>query len=108
MFRIGLRRLAPKRLQEVDIKAKLTKLPKWSLQSDREAIERSYEFENFEKAFTFMTAVAFRAEKLNHHPEWFNVYNRVNVTLATHDCQGLSQNDFDLAATMDALAEKQR
>ena len=58
----------------------------WSLQSDRDAIEKQFTFGDFEQAFSFMSRTAFLAERLNHHPEWFNVYNRVEVTLSTHDC----------------------
>ena len=61
-------------------------------------------FKDFNQAFGFMTRVALKADKMDHHPEWFNVYNRVEVTLSTHDCSGLSQNDIKLAKFMDEVA----
>ena len=61
-------------------------------------------FKDFNQAFGFMTRVALKADKMDHHPEWFNVYNRVEVTLSTHDCSGLSQNDIKLAIFMDEVA----
>ena len=67
----------------------------------RDAIKKQFVFQNFVDAFTWMTMVALFAEKLDHHPEWFNVYNRVEVTLTTHDCNGLSQKDVDMASYMD-------
>ena len=63
----------------------------------RDAIKKQFVFQNFVDAFSWMTMVALFAEKLDHHPEWFNVYNRVEVTLTTHDCNGLSQKDVDMA-----------
>ncbi len=76
----------------------------WTLRSDRKAIEKTFRFKTFNEAFGFMTRAALAAEKLNHHPEWFNVYNRVDVTLTTHDCNGLSEFDFRLARAMDRFA----
>ena len=70
----------------------------------RDAIQKSFRFKNFVDAFGFMTRAAIWAEKWNHHPEWFNVYNRVEVTLTTHDVEGLSELDVKLAKKMDALA----
>ena len=67
----------------------------------RDAIKKQFVFQNFVDAFSWMTMVALFAEKLDHHPEWFNVYNRVEVTLTTHDCNGLSQKDVDMASFMD-------
>ena len=80
---------------------------RWFLVKDRnvDAVQRSFSFSNFIEAFGFMTSVALVAEKMNHHPEWFNVYNRVDITLSTHDAQGLSQLDIDLAGTIDEFAE---
>ncbi|KAG0316723.1 hypothetical protein BGZ99_006724 [Dissophora globulifera] len=69
----------------------------WSLVDGREAIKRTLTFKDFNAAFGFMTRVALYADKADHHPEWFNVYNRVEVTLATHDVQGLSVRDVELA-----------
>ena len=80
---------------------------RWLLVKDRDvdAVHKSFIFSNFVDAFGFMTSVALVAEKMNHHPEWFNVYNRVDIALSTHDAQGLSQLDIDLAKTIDAFAE---
>lgn len=75
----------------------------WSMVDGRDAITKKFQFSDFVKAFGFMTQVAIHAEKHNHHPEWFNVYNNVDVTLSTHDCQGLSQNDVDMASIMDSI-----
>lgn len=76
----------------------------WSMVDGRDAMEKSFVFKNFVEAFGFMTRAALWAEKLNHHPEWFNVYKTVNVTLSTHDVDGLSELDAKLAAKMDALS----
>lgn len=73
----------------------------WAMAEKRDAISKSFAFPDFVAAFAFMTKVALVAEKMNHHPEWFNVYNRVDVTLSTHDCAGLSSLDLDLAQAMD-------
>lgn len=75
----------------------------WSLDKERDAITKTFEFEDFPEAFAFMTAAAFFAEKWNHHPEWRNVYNKVHVTLTTHDVDGLSALDAKLARKMDGL-----
>ncbi|MDJ0943849.1 MAG: 4a-hydroxytetrahydrobiopterin dehydratase [Kiloniellales bacterium] len=81
--------------------AGLAALPDWREVEGRDAIERSFTFKSFTQAFGFMAQVALHAEKMDHHPEWFNVYNRVDVTLSTHDCGGLSQKDLDLAGKID-------
>ncbi|MEL6978020.1 MAG: 4a-hydroxytetrahydrobiopterin dehydratase [Pseudomonadota bacterium] len=75
----------------------------WSLVDGREAVSKTYRFASFIEAFGWMTRAAIHAETLNHHPEWFNVYNRVEVTLATHDVGGLSELDLELAKRLDAL-----
>ena len=85
-------------------KAALAELAGWNVVADRDAIERTFTFKSFNQAFGFMTRAALRAEKMNHHPEWFNVYNRVEVTLTTHDCGGLSELDVTLAKFMDKAA----
>ena len=77
----------------------------WELLSDRDAIRKEFKFKNFNEAFGFMTRVAISADKMNHHPEWFNVYNKVDVTLTTHDCGGLSALDIKLARLMDKYAK---
>ena len=92
------------RLTDSERSAGLAKLPAWRLLPDREAIHRSLQFADFIAAWGFMARVALFAEKHDHHPEWFNVYNRVDITLATHDAGGLSQRDLDLAAIIDTLA----
>ncbi|KPP86176.1 MAG: 4-alpha-hydroxytetrahydrobiopterin dehydratase PhhB [Rhodobacteraceae bacterium HLUCCA08] len=76
----------------------------WRHDSDRDAITKTYQFADFVAAFGFMTRAALQAEKMNHHPEWFNVYKTVKVTLTTHDADGLSALDVKLAQRMDALA----
>ncbi|MDE2632827.1 MAG: 4a-hydroxytetrahydrobiopterin dehydratase [Paracoccaceae bacterium] len=75
----------------------------WSLEADRDAITKNYTFKNFIEAFGWMTQAAMWAETLNHHPEWRNVYNRVTVTLTTHDADGLTDLDIALASRMDRL-----
>ena len=80
------------------------KLPDWRVLADRDALFRQFRFADFRQAFAFMTQVALLAEKADHHPEWFNVYNRVEITLTTHDCQGLSLRDLALATVIDQIA----
>jgi len=75
----------------------------WSLARDGKAIVRSFEFADFSEAFAFMTRVAMIAETRDHHPEWSNVYNRVEITLTTHDASGLSLRDVKMARKIDAL-----
>jgi 4a-hydroxytetrahydrobiopterin dehydratase len=88
------------RLDDTAITSALASLPDWARKAD--GIERSYKFANFVEAFAFMTRVALLAEKADHHPEWSNVYNRVEIRLTTHDAGGLSKRDFDLAKAIDA------
>ena len=85
------------RLSQVDLDALLAELPGWTLREDGKAITRTFKFADFNAAFGFMTRVALYADKHDHHPEWFNVYNRVEMTLTTHDADGLSQRDADMA-----------
>ena len=87
-----------------DLKAALKRLPDWRLSDGREAITRKFQFVDFDAAFAFMTRVALLAAKTDHHPEWFNVYNKIEVTLATHDANGVTQKDIDLAMAMDGYA----
>src|SRR6202142_3348524 len=87
-----------------ELKAALKRLPDWQLAKDREAITRNFRFVDFDAAFAFMTRTALLAAKMDHHPEWFNVYNKVDVTLATHDAGGVTQKDIDLATEMDGYA----
>ena len=85
--------------------AALAKLSGWSKgDGARDAIKKAYRFKDFNEAFGFMTRVAIRADQLDHHPEWFNVYNRVEVTLATHDADGVTELDVTLASFMDEVA----
>lgn len=94
----------PKRLSDDERAAALLGLDGWSLVAGREAIERKFKFKDFNEAFGFMTRAALVAERMDHHPEWFNVWNRVEVTLATHSANGLTQLDMDLAAAMNRIA----
>ena len=80
-------------------------LPDWDFDEGRDAIRRSFKFADFSEAFAFMTRVALLAEKRNHHPEWSNVWNRVDILLTTHDAGGLSTRDIALAQAIDALVE---
>jgi 4a-hydroxytetrahydrobiopterin dehydratase len=84
--------------------AALAALPGWTVTEGRDAIARRYQFKDFNAAFGFMTRAALAAEKLDHHPEWFNVYRTVDVTLSTHDAGGLTELDIALATQMDAIA----
>jgi 4a-hydroxytetrahydrobiopterin dehydratase len=82
----------------------LPTLSGWTAVDGRDALEKSFRFKDFNAAWGFMTRVALIAEKADHHPEWFNVYNRVDIQLTTHDADGLSMRDIDMARTMDAIA----
>jgi len=84
--------------------AAMAELSQWKAVEGRDAIVRHFQFKDFSAAFGFMTRVALLAEKMDHHPEWFNVYNKVEVTLTTHDAGGLSQNDVEMARAMEAYA----
>src|ERR1044072_3286608 len=85
-------------------KAALGKLTGWSDVKDRDAIAKKFEFKDFNQAFGFMTRAALTAEKMNHHPEWSNVYNKVEVTLSTHDAGGVTELDVKLAEAMEKIA----
>ncbi len=85
-------------------KTALARLKGWTEVKDRDAITKKFVFVDFNQAFGFMTRAALVAEKLDHHPEWFNVYKNVEVTLSTHDAGGLTELDVKLAETMDKLA----
>ena len=87
-----------------ELRSALKRLPDWRLAEGREAITRKYQFVDFDAAFAFMTRVALLAAKMDHHPEWSNVYNKLDVTLATHDAGGVTQKDIDLARAMDTRA----
>ena len=85
--------------------AALAKVAGWSEVEGRDAITRKFTFRDFNEAFGFMARAALVAEKLDHHPEWFNVYNRVEVTLATHDAGGVTERDLKLAGEMNRLVQ---
>ena len=83
--------------------AGLLELKNWQAAAGRDAIQRSFKFKNFSEAWGFMNRVALLAETQDHHPEWSNVYNKVEILLATHDCDGLSERDLKLARSIDKL-----
>jgi 4a-hydroxytetrahydrobiopterin dehydratase len=80
------------------------RLPQWRMADGRDAIQRTFKFKDFSEAFAFMTRAALVAEKMDHHPEWTNVWNRVEVTLSTHSAGGLTDLDLNLAEAMDKIA----
>lgn len=93
-------------LNQAEREAALALLPDWEYDEKRDAISRSFRFADFTEAYAFMSRVALHAEKADHHPEWFNVYNRVDITLTTHDAGedgGLSQRDTALAKSIDSF-----
>lgn len=92
------------RLEGTSREKGLASLPDWCLVAGRDALQRTFRFENFNQAWGFMCRVALVAEKLDHHPEWTNVWNRVDVTLTTHDAGGLTALDLRLARAMDRIA----
>lgn len=92
------------KLDEAARKGMAQRLPGWTMVDGRDAITRSFKFKDFNAAFGFMTRAALIAEQMNHHPEWFNVWNRVDVTLSTHDAGGLTERDLKLAEAMDRVA----
>lgn len=89
------------KMSATEVTQALSELTGWIKIQEGDAIQKTFTFQDFVTAFAWMAQVAIRAEKMNHHPEWFNVYNRVEVTLSTHDLDGLSQRDFTLAKLMD-------
>ena len=94
------------KLERAAVEVELTKLEGWTLNDAASAISKTFKFSNFIEAFGFMTEAAITAEKLNHHPEWFNVYSKVEVTLNTHDAGGLTELDFKLARAMEKAAAR--
>ena len=92
------------KLDRTAIDEKLTAVGDWALSDDAGSITRSFKFADFREAFGFMTQSALAAEKFDHHPEWFNVYSKVDVTLTTHDAGGLTEQDFKMAKAMDKAA----
>ena len=91
------------RLSQSAVDALLAELPDWTLRADGKAISRTFKFEDFNAAFGFMTRVALYADKHDHHPEWSNVYNKVEITLTTHDADGLSARDAAMARAIAAM-----
>ena len=96
--------MAIAKLTDAERKGLTAKLPDWQMVGGRDAITRSFQFADFKAAFGFMTQVALTAERQDHHPEWFNVWNRVDITLSTHDAGGLSARDIKLAEAIDQVA----
>lgn len=92
-----------RKLDEAERAALLARFPLWEHEPERDAIRRRFVFADFARAFGFMTSVAIIAEKMDHHPEWSNVYNRVDILLTTHDCGGLSERDARLAEAIEGL-----
>ncbi len=92
------------KLKEADVTARVKQLPGWSVKDGK--LHREYQFADFIHAFGFMATSAPAIEKMNHHPEWFNVYNRVTVDLSTHDAGGITEKDFDLAILLEGVAKK--
>jgi 4a-hydroxytetrahydrobiopterin dehydratase len=83
--------------------AELARLHGWQPATDRDAIQRQFEFADFNEAFGFMTRVAIKAQEMDHHPEWFNVYNKVQITLSTHEANGLTKRDIELAHFIETI-----
>ncbi len=96
--------MAVPQLTDAERDEALSALPEWSLRADALAIEREFRFKTFSEAWAFMSRVALLAEKQDHHPEWSNVYNRVKITLTTHDAGGLSERDVKMAGAIDKAA----
>lgn len=92
------------KLATAERKKAMARLKGWAKVRGRDAIEKSFRFKDFNEAFGFMSRVAMMAERMDHHPEWFNVYNRVGITLTTHDAGGLSERDVKLARFIDSIA----
>jgi 4a-hydroxytetrahydrobiopterin dehydratase len=92
----------PKKLSEGDVEGALASLPGWKVENGK--LHRDYKFANFVDAFGFMASGALVAESMNHHPEWFNVYNSVKIDLTTHDLGGISTNDLEMAKRFESLA----
>jgi 4a-hydroxytetrahydrobiopterin dehydratase len=88
-------------LTEIEINMRLSALEGWEYENN--AIHTSFEFDNFKDAFSVMTRIAFEAERLNHHPDWANVYNTLNITLSTHDAGGVTEKDIELAKLINEL-----
>ena len=90
------------RLSQIDIDEQLKDLPGWSVVNEK--LHKEFQFDSFNQAFGFMTRAAMEIEKMNHHPEWFNVYNKITIELTTHDAGGITRNDVNLAKILNSLA----
>jgi len=89
------------KLSKTDIDEELKSLPGWSVVNEK--LHKEFQFDNFNQAFGFMTRAAMEIEKMNHHPEWFNVYNKITIELTTHDAGGITENDVNLANILNSL-----
>ena len=90
------------KLSKTDIDEELKSLPGWSVVNEK--LHKEFQFDSFNQAFGFMTRAAMEIEKMNHHPEWFNVYNKITIELTTHDAGGITKNDVNLAKILNSLA----
>ena len=90
------------KLSKTDIDEELKSLPGWSVVNEK--LHKEFQFGSFNQAFGFMTRAAMEIEKMNHHPEWFNVYNKITIELTTHDAGGITKNDVNLAKILNSLA----
>ena len=90
------------RLSQTDIDEELKNLPGWNVVNEK--LHKEFQFDSFNQAFGFMTRAAMEIEKMNHHPEWFNVYNKITIELTTHDAGGITKNDVNLAKILNSLA----
>ena len=95
-----------KKLSKIEVNKKLKRLSGWKIVRGRNAITKTFKFDNFVSAFNWMTTIAVYAEQKNHHPEWSNIYNNVEVTLSTHDVSGVTQLDIDMAKQMNLITKK--
>ena len=90
------------RLSQIDINEELKNLPGWGVVNEK--LHKEFQFDDFNQAFGFMTRAAMEIEKMNHHPEWFNVYNKITIELTTHDAGGITKNDVNLARILNSLS----
>ena len=90
------------KLSQAEIDEELKNLPGWSVVNEK--LHKEFQFDSFNQAFGFMTRAAMEIEKMNHHPEWFNVYNKITIDLTTHDAGGITKNDVNLAKILNSLA----
>jgi len=95
--------MVPEKLSDEQIRKELSDIPGWNVMNGK--LHKDFVFKDFIDAFGFMSRAAIHIEKMNHHPEWFNVYNKIKVDLVTHDAGGITQNDINLAKILDSLAK---